>query len=52
MKAIFVNSGYIENGGKLEDLINNLEVETIGLSDGLDMEGMKEYDETQVSMTI
>lgn len=48
---IFVNSGYIENEGKLEDLINNLEMETIGLSDGLDMEGMKEDDETQVSMT-
>lgn len=51
MKVIFVNSGYIENEGKLEDLINNLEMETIGLSDGLDMEGMKEDDETQVSMT-
>lgn len=38
MKVIFVNSGYIEDGGKLEDLINNLEIETIGLSDGLDME--------------
>ena len=51
MKVIFVNSGYIENEGKLEDLINNLEIETIGLSDGLDMKGMKEDDETQVSMT-
>ena len=37
--VIFVKSGYNENGGKLEDLINNLEIESIGLSNGLDMKG-------------
>ena len=28
----------LEDGGKLEDLIKNLEIEIIGLSDGLDRE--------------
>lgn len=37
--VIFVKSGYNENGGKLEDLINNLEIESIGLSNGLGMKG-------------
>lgn len=48
---IFANSGYIEDGWKLEDLINNSEIETIGLGDGLAMGSMKKDDEIQVSLT-
>lgn len=35
----FVKSVYNEDGGKLKDLINNVEVKSIAFSDGLDMKG-------------